>query len=176
MPQSNTFEAGTASIAELFGDYLINSPEHGTCIALVLGSRLPTDAERNALLKSLAALGYGEEACVFATLAPNLPDGSPSSSEPAGPPGAQTSPAAAFPLDAQALFMLIEGLDPLFVIAADESATRALGIAYRTEFAPDTAIRVFGRSSVAFGNLDALLATEQGKRKAWTLLKSIPKR
>lgn len=159
LPRSNIFQAGTVSVAELFEGYIEGTAANGSCIALALSARTLSALERNAIEKSLAALGYGRDACTFATLMPaDLPD--------------ETGAA----LDAQALFLLVEGLDPLCVVAADSSAVQALGKAYRVAYAPDSAIRVFGRPAVAFRDLGSLLATEAGKQTAWRLFKGIPKR
>ena len=160
MPRSNIFEAGAASIAELFEGYLERPSANGSCIVLVVSSQRLADNARDALEKSFDALGYGRNLCTFATLATHGDDAFG---------GGET-------LDPQALFLLVEGLDPLFVITTDGGAVQTLGSAYRTEFAHDSAARVFGRSSVAFDDLEALLETDAGKQKAWHLLKNIPRR
>ncbi len=58
---------------------------------------------KKALNSSLAALGYGHDACTFVA------------------PG---------DLDQQALFVLIEGLDPICIVAADGKSAALLGQAY----------------------------------------------
>lgn len=157
---SNIYGAGAASIAELFGDYLEDDASPENCIALSLGRQQPSDAARNAICKSLSALGYGSEAVAFASLEPR-------DSEIEG---------GDIALDERAVFMLIEGLDPLFVIIVDDAATHLVGQAYRCVFETDSAIRVFGRPSVSFKDLDAMLSTDAGKQRAWRLFKSLPKR
>ena len=156
LPRSNIYEAGAASIAELFGSYIEEAGVGGPCIVLVLSALSLGRAERDAVEKSFAALGYGRYACTYATLSPEGENGAT--------------------LDPQALFLLVEGLDPLCVAATDATTVQALGQAYRTEFATDSGIRVFGRPSVAFRNLASLLDTDAGKQKAWRIFKSIPKR
>ena len=157
---SNIYGAGAASIAELFGDYLEGDASPENCIALSLGRQQPSDAARNAICKSLSALGYGSEAVAFASLEPR-------DSEIEG---------GDIALDERAVFMLIEGLDPLFVIIVDDAATHLVGQAYRCVFETDSAIRVFGRPSVSFKDLDVMLSTDAGKQRAWRLFKSLPKR
>ena len=115
-------------------------------------------AAQDAIEKSLSALGYGQDVCTYATLLPHDTDESE------------------MELDPQALFLLVEGLDPLCVIAADAAATQALGRAYRTEFTLDSPIRAFGRPAVSFHDLTSLLTTNEGKQKAWHIFKGIPKR
>ena len=118
LAQSNIFEAGAVEISELFGDYLEGDVTPGACVALALGETSPSDAVRNAIARSLAALGYGENACTFATLLPFD----------------QEIEGADIPLDAQSLFLLVEGLDPLRIIVTDRRSADLLASAYRTAF------------------------------------------
>ncbi len=128
----------------LFQDYLEGSASRPL---LVLGERMAEEPVRDALEKSFQTLGYSDDPCTFGVLAPSI--------------------------DAQALFLLVEGLDPLHVVACDSATTQRLAEAYRTTYAEDAAIRVFGRPSVAFRDLEALITEESGKRKAWELLKTL---
>ena len=157
MPRSNIFSASADELRDLFGDYLEGE---GACIVLALSEHPLDDAARNAIAKSLDSFGYGDDACMYATLLP----------------ADESAEGGDVPLDPQALFLLLEGLDPLCVICADAAATARLGEACRTSYDLDASIRVFGRPGVAFRDLAGLLATEQGKQKAWHLLKSLPKR
>lgn len=157
LPRSNIFEAGTASAAALFENHVEGIGENGSCIVLALSQQPLEAVAQDAIEKSLSALGYGQDICTYATLLPH----SAGESE--------------MELDPQALFLLVEGLDPLCVIAADAAATQALGRAYRTEFALDSPIRVFGRPAVSFRDLTSLLTTNDGKQRAWRIFKGIPK-
>ena len=76
-------------------------------------------------------------------------------------------------LDSQALFLLVEGLDPLRLIVADGQTLEVVAHAYRMAIGPDTAVRVFGRPAVCFGNLAELLQTDAGKQRAWALFKTL---
>ncbi len=127
---------------------------------LVLSHDALDDVARNALSRSLQAFGYGAEACTFATLYPHDKD----------------AEGGDIALDAQALFLLIEGLDPVCVICADSNTAESVAGAYRTTCELDAATRVFGRPAVTFRDLSSMLATEDGKQHAWKLLKSLPKR
>ena len=131
----NMYEVGLAQTRELFGDYLDGSPSALICAvsAQVLG-----EAARAALESSAAALGYGHGAVTFATLAD-----------------------AEGALDGPALFALVEGLDPLCVVAADAEAATALSQAYRP--------------AVAFDSFEQMLADDQAKQRAWALLKTLPR-
>lgn len=157
MVQRNIFEAGAVEVNQLFDDYLDGSVQPGACIALILSARPLGKPARTAIGKSLAALGLGETGSVYATLLPINPEAE----------GADIS------LDAQSLFLLVEGLDPLRIIAADQASSRLLADAYRTTFPFDTAVRVFGRPSVLFRNLEKLIETDNGKQTAWALFKTL---
>ena len=80
------------------------------------------------------------------------------------------------PLDAQALFLLVEAVDPLMISCTDGEAAEALGAAYRADLQADSATRVFGRPAVLFSKLDSLMDSDAGKQRAWKLLKSLPRR
>lgn len=154
MAVKSSYGAAAQEICDLFSDYLEGD---GGRPALAVGSRLPSATARNAIAKSLEAFGYGAEACTFAALTP-IDD---------------QAEGGDITLDPQALFLLVEGLDPLHVIATDAQAVAVLGHAYRTSFAVDAPIRVFGRQSAAFENLDTLLESQAGKQRAWRILKSL---
>lgn len=160
LPQSNIYGAGAVGIAELFGDYLEDGSSPENCVVLVLGAKQPSDNARNAVVKSLSALGYGPNAATFATVAPQ---------DPAIEGGDVV-------LDEQATFMLVEGLDPLFMIIVDEPTSLLVGRAYRCPLEADAACRVFGRPAVSFRDLEGMLASDAGKQRAWRLFKSLPKR
>lgn len=156
-PQSNIYEAGAADIRALFDDHVDGDSSR---IALALSSEGLDEAARQAIDKSLQAFGYGPEACSFATLKPG--------SEADGDGGAE--------LDPQSVFLLVEALDPLFLIVADEKTAHVVAHAYRAAFGLDAPARVFGRSTCVFRNLPELVSTDEGKQKAWKVLKSFPKR
>ena len=157
LPRSNIFSASADELRDLFADYLDGE---GPCVVMALSEQPLSPEARNAIEKSLESFGYGSDACLYATL---LPAG-------------EGTGESAVPLDAQALFLLMEGLDPLCVICADTAAITRLGEACRTTFEPDAPIRAFGRPAVAFRDLTGMLATDAGKQRAWRLLKSLPKR
>ena len=70
-------------------------------------------------------------------------------------------------------FKVIEGLDPMAVVIADDAAAALLSQAYRSEVRPDTHGRLFGRSYVAFTSFEADLAEERSKQHDWALLKTL---
>ena len=91
---------------ELFGQYM-SGAHAGLCC--VISSESLSEAAEKALDSSLAALGYGHDACTFVA------------------PG---------DLDQQALFVLIEGLDPICIVAADGKAPRSSGKRITLPFPP----------------------------------------
>ena len=127
---------------------------------LVLGSSRPSHDATTALDKTLQAFGYGNDAFAVATTMPLDP----------------SVEGGDIPLDPQALFLLVEGLDPLLIVCTDETAIETMSQAYRTTFKRNSAERVFGRPAVMFEDLDGLMASEAGKQQAWRLLKSLPRR
>ena len=157
MSRSNIFEAGAAEIPELFGDYIEAGGSEGDLLALVVYNQAPSAAARNAVDKSLAALGFSEGCCAYVSLAPLDP----------------SIEGGDIPLDAQSLFLVVEGLDPLRVIATDQQASDVLGSAYRCAIRPDSAARLFGRPSVLFRDLSQLVQSDDGKQKAWSLFKTL---
>lgn len=138
---------------DLFAPYLDGARAGIVCVASTI--RLG-DAAQSALENSAAALGYGHACCTYVALRPD-------------------SAAGDAALDGQALFLLLEGLDPLIVVAADAEAARALGAAYRQEVPLDGACRLFGRDAVAFKSFEHMLDDAQSKQAAWALLKKLPR-
>ncbi len=141
----NKYEVTLDETWELFGQFLKGARSG----ALVVASfDTLGDAARTALESSAVALGYGKDACTFADIST---------------------------LDENALFMLIEGLDPKCLVVTDSKAAALTSKAYRLELACDEASRTFGRTCVAFDNFEAMLATSDKKQIAWALLKKLPK-
>lgn len=145
MTTKSTYDTTASQVFELFSDYLEGAYDNPVLV-LSHNGQLAQDA-RDALVKSAAALGFGDESCTFATLGDTFDD--------------------------QALFMLIEGIDPLVVVATDEAATELLTRTYRTTYPTDAAVRAFGRNAVVFADLQSLIATDAGKQQAWHLLKTL---
>ena len=156
MTKSNMYSVSADEIWGLFADYVEGNPDAG---ALALSTKPLPPAALNALEKSLAAFGYGNDALAYATLLPHETD-------------AEGANAA---LDPQAEFLLIEGLDPICLIACDERAIASLEATYRTTCKRDAAQHIFGRPCGVCEDLPALLTTDQGKQRAWSLLKTLPR-
>lgn len=139
------YEVALDEAWELFDEHLDGARSALVCVASGNGS---SERSRAALNSAMASLGYGSGACTFAAV-----EG----------------------LDDQALFLLVEGLDPLCLIATDSTAAAALGRAYRCKVPLGKPGRAFGRSVVAFRDFDAMLDDGQDKQIAWALLKKLPR-
>ena len=73
------------------------------------------------------------------------------------------------------LFAVIEGLDPLCVVAGDATGAQALANAYQQSVPLDAHCRLFGRDAVAFRSFESLLGSAESKQRAWALLKKLPR-
>lgn len=71
------------------------------------------------------------------------------------------------------VFAVIEGLDPVVLIVADEFAATLVGDAYRMKLELDAFARVLGRSCVAFTSFEADLASVRMKQRNWALIKRL---
>ena len=91
----------------------------------------------------------------------------------AGGQDATAAPAA--PLGRDDLFLVVEGIDPLRVVAADVASASALAATYRQDVPLDAHCRLFGRDAVAFRQFESLLGDDAHKQKAWALLKKLPR-
>lgn len=149
----NMYEVALAETREMFASYVDGAPEG---IVGIVSTRTLGCTARTALNSSFAARGYGREACTFATVHPD----------------AAADDSA---LDPQALFLLVEGLDPLALVVTDAHAAALLGQAYRTTIPLAALSRLFGRDLVAFDAFEELLDSTQDKQAAWALLKKLPK-
>lgn len=127
----------------------ISGSEEGFLVALYCRTLGP--AARDALEKSAEALGYGPHAVTFV----------------------QTDTESAT-LESIQLLELMEGLDPLCIVATDSASCEACTDIYRTPLPPLTRCRLMGREARGFDNLDSLLETSEGKQRVWTALKTLP--
>lgn len=169
------YEVALEEVWELFSPYLDGARAGVVCVASA--TRLG-DAARSALENSAAALGYGRACCTYVALRSESAAGKAPGTEESGTDKERTADhevAGEAELDGQALFLLLEGLDPLVVVAADAEAARALGAAYRQEVPLDGACRLFGRDAVSFKSFEHMLDDAQSKQAAWALLKKLPR-
>lgn len=149
MAGKSLYSAAAQEVFDLFDDYIEGVFDRPF---LVVCSQTPGDAATTAIEKSLTVLGFTAPAYSLVQLNPT---------------------AATCALDDQAALLLIEGIDPLHVICTDAGTTDVLSKAYRTKLELNAVVRLWGRTGVAFENLDTLINTETGKRTAWELFKAL---
>lgn len=148
--KGNMYTSGQDEARALFDAFIAGSTDNLLC---AVASRELDAAAQEALNSTAEALGYGANAFTFVTLSS---DG--------------------IELDPISLFTLLEGIDPLLVVFADDASRTLAETAYRCSIASHAESRLFGRPAVAFQDFSAMLATQDGKQRAWSLLKTLPKR
>lgn len=141
--------------------------------ALVVSSCKPSSAAKDALTASFHALGYSSPSIGWvrcaAAAAPTATPASPgdeTQTEPADRP-AQT--------DNDDLFTLIEAICPLCIISLDKQAATALSHDFNTPLPLEARTLLMGHACLCFQDFDSLLSSDEGKHKAWSLLKQLPK-
>lgn len=143
---SNMFEVAAEGVLAVYGAMLEAT---GAETVLAVSSAPLADAARKALVASMEALGYGRDGLGLVTT-----EGALGSAD---------------------LLTIVEGLDPLCLVATDADAATLLAQAYRRDVAPDDACRLMGRTVVAFRDLASLMDSPDDKQRAWALLKKLPK-
>lgn len=117
-----------------------------SALILVLFSEPLEAPARDALDKSFAALGHRPDEVAFAHIGQ---------------------------LEPLELFELVEGLDPLYLVAADAPAARAYADCCKQEFPLKVPARMFGRDACAFEALNRELSSDADKQRVWKLLKGL---
>ena len=147
---SNIFEVTANDTLELYGEF-VEGDGHALVLVASSGPKGLGTKAKAAFASSMEKLGYGADACSFATL--SLPSGGS--------------------LGAQDLFTLVEGLDPLLVVATDAHTARVLSQAYRAPVATDDATRLLGRPCLTFNSFEDMLELPAEKQRAWALMKRV---
>lgn len=141
------FEVTGESVLTLYGANVTGTP----LSALMVASETPLgEAALEALEKSAASLDFGS--APLALLVAESPDGK---------------------LGAEDVRTIVEGLDPVALIATDAFAAELLSAAYRTPLTLDAPNRLLGRTALIFEDFEALMETPETKQKAWALLKQL---
>lgn len=163
----NIYEFNALNVLDMYADFVEGTPE---CMVGVCASEPLSGEARKALTASCDKLELGACAWVHVNAASSAGVTTSSAADTADP---TINTAATSSLPPADLFKLIEGLDPLVLIAADEAAAHALGEAYGCAILLDKRNRVFGRTCVAFRNFENMLADPDTKQRAWALLKQL---
>lgn len=160
---------------------------------LAVYTKPPSEAVLQAMRATAKSLGYGEPGATFASLRiepaaqitealeaaeASSPDLSLVSSEGEVSVISGTleadSQAPEMLLDPIAIFSLVEGLDPLVIVALDASAASLLSATYKQDILLERAGQLFGRPLVAFADFATHLENPDAKQRAWRLLKTLP--
>lgn len=144
---SNMFEVTGESVLMLYGSHVTGAP---TSTLLVVSATALSETAREALEKSAASLEFG-----------------------AAPLALMTMEAAEGKLGAEDVRTIVEGLDPVALVATDASAAETLSAAYRTPVTLDEANCLLGRTAVIFQDFETLMKTPADKQRAWALLKKL---
>ena len=148
MVQDPTFNVARQQVLERYAAALANPGEALFCV--VAASSCPADCLQ-ALAKTADALGYGAGNVVRVTV---------------------DAPSAA--LDPSSLFELVEGLDPLCACVVGQEALDMFVQAYRIQPQPFARTTALGRPVCLLADMAGLMGSEDGRQKAWALLKSLP--
>ncbi len=143
----NMYEIAAAEILETYAHAVDGT---GREVMLAISENPLSEKATDALEKSAAALGYG-----------------------IGHNARSCAHVVAASLDTDDLERIVEGLDPLVIVAADTFSTTLMSDAYRIHVEVDAASRVLGRTVVAFRDFEAMMDTPEEKQRAWSLLKKL---
>ena len=147
----NSYAINAAETIEAYATFLQATPDD---VIVALSFSPLTEAARFALERSATALGFGEGRIAYGTIV--------------GATGSTLEP--------NDLWLIIEGIDPLGVVIADEGARGLFEVAYRCTLSDEESTTVAGRHVVSFADTEALLANPEGKQRLWHGLKALPYR
>lgn len=144
---SNIYNFTANSVLDIYGAFIEATPD---CMVITLSAKPCSAPARDAVQKSIDHLGFSSNACAWAVLE-----------------------ASGITLGEKEIRTIIEGLDPIALIALDVESAKLLGKAYRCKIALDAASRVFGRTTAAFRNFTKMLDDPDSKQRAWAVLKEL---
>lgn len=151
---SNIYTYNAANVLTTYAPFVKGNEN---CMLAAIGSHGVNDAVRNAMTASAQKLEYGTD-CIAWIDIHAFGDDEEHSEEALG---------------AHDLHMLLEGIDPVAIIALDEDGARLIADAYASTLHLDAANRVHGRTVVAFSDFASMLNSETSKQRAWNLLKQL---
>ncbi len=150
--KNNPYSYSRRFVLEKYADRISHSSA-GLFVAVSRSAITP--ASELALTKTAESLGYGSDGVTFVSLMP------------AAEASSQLAP--------QDLFELLEGLDPICIIACDVESSSACAACYRVDLPDRSRIKSLGRTICAFDDLEALVSDSARKRNAWAILRTIPR-
>ena len=144
---SNIFEVTGESVLTLYDSHVSG---RATSALLVVSETPLGETAREALGKSAASLEFGSAPLAFVTI--KGPDAN---------------------LGADDVRTIIEGIDPVALVATDARAGEALSAAYRMPVTLDTDNCLLGRVAIIFQDFEGMMETPADKQRAWALLKKL---
>ena len=157
-------------IKSIYNNYLSNYVEGSVCI---ISSSALSNVAFTALEKAVSTLGINTNAVVFVNLYPDFPDTEDAEDVEDVEDVCNDVQAKTGELSAADLFELVEGVDPMCVVATDKTSVQAMANAYRHPINLDRMNRVFGRNVAAFTSFDEMLKSKAQKSEAWSILKKL---
>lgn len=145
--KSNMFEVTGESVLALYSSHVTGA---AASTLLVLSETALSEAAFEALKKSAASLEFGTAPLACAVV--KADEGK---------------------LGAEDVRTIVEGLDPVALVATDAGAAEALSAAYRTPVTLDADNRLLGRTAVIFQDFEGMMGTSADKQRAWALLKKL---
>lgn len=182
-PQPSVYESIRHVHVVAFPGEFAGSEDAAWCV--VSASPL-ADAARAALIASAKTLGYRELQLAFLALASVSTAETMSDSDGAdNQNGSVTTGAADVDADSTSnttssntkpaqLLDVLEALDPLCVVLTDHESVAAASRGYNRPLSLETKEQLLGRPCRCFEDFAELLTTEEGKRRAWSVLKTLP--
>lgn len=141
------FEVTGESVLVLYGSHVTGTP---ASTLMVLSATTLSAAAQGALEKSATSLEFGS--VPLALVVAEADEGK---------------------LGAEDVRTIVEGLDPVALVAADALSAELLSAAYRMPVALDASNRLLGRTAVIFEDFEGMMDTPEGKQRAWALLKKL---
>ncbi|EOS50404.1 hypothetical protein D5273_05370 [Enterorhabdus caecimuris] len=141
------FEVTGESVLVLYGSHVTGTP---ASTLMVLSATTLSAAAQGALEKSATSLEFGNAPLVLVV-----------------------AEADEGKLGAEDVRTIVEGLDPVALVAADALSAELLSAAYRMPVALDASNRLLGRTAVIFEDFEGMMDTPEGKQRAWALLKKL---
>lgn len=145
--KGNIYEFNAELALERFGAFVDGDAND---VLVAISSHTLGATAQNALEASAEQLGFGRDAWAWVVL--------------------DTGTSR---LEASNLRMLVEGLDPIALVACDGSAASTLSEAYSTQMKMDSTNRIACRTVAAFNNFESMLTSNEAKQKAWRVLKEL---
>lgn len=146
---SNIYEANARNVLEAYAAFVEGTPES---LLLAVCDDAPSASACEALASSAERLGF-RRSIAWLSLRPGTAD----------------APA----LSTDDVFTIVEGIDPIALVALDAASCRMLADAYRCDVPQDAHCRIFGRDAAAFRDFTAMLTDEDAKQRAWAILKRL---